>query len=593
MSSRTRKIIRMTNNCKVFLNYYCLIKDAPQKDIYVPQTNVLSINEWATNSSSTIIKDWLNDCDFQNIPVLEPIQVTNAEIDLNNDENKTFANLGVSKVNEGDEMSHLLNKEIIPQLVISNIVLKLPSTESKKNQYREDSDSDSIVPESICDDINDKCFNIFDEDSRESTTEEEISGSQSTLVVKEDIEPISEQIKKKKGSVKFIRCQYCHEDIISKNFLRHLQRHHSTENEVIKILNYPKNSKGRREALLLLRNSTNFDLFINGTVFDMMKGDKIAFQAKKDLLIAHFGESYLKKHKRECMTYVCSNRMRELARILIRYKELVKNDKVTFKELLHPINFDTVIQAVRDVAGYDPFKKTFKTPSLAMHLKLACDELIHLVMKETKGFKCSSQSEATIWIKNIKNFKKLIESRWNIELSSLAAKDLDEKKVEETITFTIRSKVQWGKGDVAIRNLAKKLNLKNPQDFTSNKLRKHIATVMQLLNLSADEMKQFSSFMGHTPKTIKTFTNGGISTSELEKPNHKSCIALPPAKTIRQVNEPLDQIENETISPNNSINKQQEKGQINKNRRKENKEEFEESKENKSNKKQKIKKRLV
>ncbi|KAK9707606.1 hypothetical protein QE152_g27742 [Popillia japonica] len=40
-------------------------------------------------------------------------------------------------------------------------------------------------------------------------------------------------------------------------------------------------------------------LRIKEQVFDIMRPDEIAFEAKKDLLIAHVGESYLKKHRRD------------------------------------------------------------------------------------------------------------------------------------------------------------------------------------------------------------------------------------------------------------------------------------------------------
>lgn len=100
----------------------------------------------------------------------------------------------------------------------------------------------------------------------------------------------------------------------------------------------------------------------------MMKGDDVAFEAKKDLLITHFEESYLKKHKKEQMMYPCSNRMRELARLLIRYRQIVNKINISFKELLHPKNFDAVVLTTREIAGYDPEKKTFKAPSLAMHM---------------------------------------------------------------------------------------------------------------------------------------------------------------------------------------------------------------------------------
>ena len=48
--------------------------------------------------------------------------------------------------------------------------------------------------------------------------------------------------------------------------MRHLERLHGTETAVQDILKYPKNSKQRRQALSLLRNATNFELYIGGTV---------------------------------------------------------------------------------------------------------------------------------------------------------------------------------------------------------------------------------------------------------------------------------------------------------------------------------------
>ncbi|XP_043472716.1 uncharacterized protein LOC122505273 [Leptopilina heterotoma] len=41
--------------------------------------------------------------------------------------------------------------------------------------------------------------------------------------------------------------------------------------------------------------------------------------------------------------------------------------------------------------------------------------------------------------------------------------------------------------------------------MSSNKLRKQIATVAQILNMSKEELRQFSKFMGHTEKTHAEF----------------------------------------------------------------------------------------
>ncbi|KAJ8940383.1 hypothetical protein NQ318_015776 [Aromia moschata] len=132
-------------------------------------------------------------------------------------------------------------------------------------------------------------------------------------------------------------------------------------------------------------------------IFDSMKGDNIYLQSKKDLLIVHFGNSYLKKHKREGLRYACSNRMRELSRLLISVRKMMENENMALKDILHPKYFDNVISPVRNIEGYDAFKKSFKGPSLAMHLgtslKLIYNELIHLILKKSQGFRCHSVVE--------------------------------------------------------------------------------------------------------------------------------------------------------------------------------------------------------
>nr|CAH7759144.1 unnamed protein product [Callosobruchus chinensis] len=528
---------------------------------------------------------------------------------------------------------------------------------------------------------------------------------------------------KMRGSRKSVRCKFCAEDVLSKNFVRHIENNHRDENEVKKCLIFPKGSKQRRNALILLRKGTNFDLYLDGVlrpyrqtevnestifypciyckglfkktylkrhskvctdqktvtdnnqsyrrfisdsqtfaacaldptnviskldvkeqVFDIMKGDNISFEAKKDLLIAHFGESYLKKHKRERKEYACSSRMRELSRLLIEYRVIVSDNTISLKDILLPKNFDTLLAATRQITGYDPIKKNFTAPSLAMHmgtyLKMICDELLHLIMKECPGFKCQSKEDTQSWQQDVKNLKKLIESRWNIEISSLANKDLQEKRwnkpqliplvsdikvfrdetlkmatnckqqfedgmddissykllvhctlallimfnrrrigdvqflkinnyknerktnfedfetaltdAEKVLTKSYKrvintgkgsraiiilvpkllqtfintllkyrnkyisseneyvfampqSRIQWGQGDVAIRFLAKRITLQHPEAISSNKLRKQIATVAQIMSLTKEDTKQFSKFMGHTEKTHSEF----------------------------------------------------------------------------------------
>ncbi|XP_043463978.1 uncharacterized protein LOC122499596 [Leptopilina heterotoma] len=520
-------------------------------------------------------------------------------------------------------------------------------------------------------------------------------------------------------------CPFCSEDVLSKNYVRHMKRMHKEEKEIKSLLSLPKKTKERRMAFDSFRKQTNFDLYINGTVrpqrqttdfklsafypciyckalikksyltrhslvcskkglktnafnqenhrnyltdsqtltacsidptnvisrlavkeqvFNIMKADKIAFEAKKDLLIVQFGDNYLKKHKRERKEYACSNRMRELSRLLIAFRETVNDNSVFFKDLIKPQNVDQILTAARKISGYDPVERTFNAPSLATHmgtyLKDMCCLLKALILKGSSGFCISNEEEREKRLRELNHFNDVITSSWNNEISSLANKDLQEKRwnkpllvplvsdikkfrdetlnlakeceekfkncVDDVVTYKTfvhcvlglvilfnrrrigdvqylkvqnyeresrsnftdfkkaltdsenalttkykrvvnsgkgsravvilvpellqklikilleerkkyislennyvfaipDSKIKWGQGDVAIRFLTKRIDLQYPEAMSSNKLRKQIATVAQILNMSKEESRQFSKFMGHTEKTHAEF----------------------------------------------------------------------------------------
>lgn len=71
--------------------------------------------------------------------------------------------------------------------------------------------------------------------------------------------------------------------------------------------------------------------------------------------------------------------------------------------------------------------------------------------------------------------------------------------------FTYPNTRHWIDGCTVIRKYATKCGAKHPELLTSCKLRKHIATVTQLLNLRENEIDQLAKFMGHTAKTHESF----------------------------------------------------------------------------------------
>lgn len=53
-------------------------------------------------------------------------------------------------------------------------------------------------------------------------------------------------------------------------------------------------------------------------------------------------------------------------------------------------------------------------------------------------------------------------------------------------------------GAAVIRKMATKSKVRNVSAITSTKLRKHLATLSQLFDISNSDLQQLSSFMGHT-----------------------------------------------------------------------------------------------
>ncbi|CAH0560630.1 unnamed protein product [Brassicogethes aeneus] len=447
-------------------------------------------------------------------------------------------------------------------------------------------------------------------------------------------------------NTEYYPCSQCRV-LLTKNYLpRHQKRC------VVQKINdnkfNPKSASQTLVACALDQNNTLHKLRVKEEVFSKMRADHISLTAKTDILICHFGENYLKKHKREQLHLACSNKIRELARFIIEFRKLTNNPKYCLQDIFIPRLFDTAIECAKKIGGYDATTKSYRSPSLSAHigtsLKQSCDLLIRLILKEDESvvFKINNKEET---LKNVKRFRELIETQWTTEISSLAFKDLNEKKwnkpiilpltqdilkfknyvteiankavtnltldknnkkefknlVEASLTLTIlfnrrrigdvqytllktytenvstvtsvnlkefenalteseknltkhykrlvtggkgsraiaillpitlqtyidlfikiRSEtnlvpdknpylfacpgtVKWTRGDVIIRRFAMNAGLKYPLQMSSNRFRKQIATVMQILNLNKEESEQFSTFMGHTEKTHNEF----------------------------------------------------------------------------------------
>lgn len=182
---------------------------------------------------------------------------------------------------------------------------------------------------------------------------------------------------------------------------------------------------------------------IKDEVFSIMRADDISAAAKTDPLICLYGEALLNKHKRQQMSIVVSNKIREMARLLLALKSITKIQGLF--EALKPELFQSFVSATKMISGYDYESNAFKAPSLVLHMgtsvKLVCDVMLKIVIEKRTfaGINWSKRDEKK---REIKDFQKLTERHWCTELSSLALKTLKERHWEKPSAIPLTSDIK-------------------------------------------------------------------------------------------------------------------------------------------------------
>ncbi|KAI4463222.1 hypothetical protein MML48_4g00004246 [Holotrichia oblita] len=236
-------------------------------------------------------------------------------------------------------------------------------------------------------------------------------------------------------------CPFC-KIILSKNYLRrHTKLCKLRKLNESETLENPYQSLAASQTLVAMASNTSktiSKLNIRNEVFSIMRPDDITYIVKTDPLIALYGEVYLKKHNKKQMRHPCSNEMRELARLLMQIRYRLQISDCSLADILVPENFDTIVISAKVVGGFNEVDKTFKAPSVSMHLgtslKKVCDILYAELLKKNGDF-LSEHDEAKI--QNVERLKQLIVSQWTNEVAGLALKDLNEKKWNKPVVLPL------------------------------------------------------------------------------------------------------------------------------------------------------------
>lgn len=238
----------------------------------------------------------------------------------------------------------------------------------------------------------------------------------------------------KKSGTKYYVCNHCL-GYYTKHFLcKHIKKCRNKPNNTLE----GKNCLAASQTFMAMVNAKNSNFLktarVKEEVFSIMRPDDISETVKNDALICLYGEVLLSKHKRQQIVNVISNKMREMGRLLTILKHMY-GIKCLF-DALKPKLFQYLVLATKEISGYDMDTKSFKAPSLALHmgtnLKIVCDVAYKLIL-EKKHLPGIEWTDQKIRKTEIKDLKKLIEGHWCNELSSLALKNLKEKQWEKPI----------------------------------------------------------------------------------------------------------------------------------------------------------------
>lgn len=111
-----------------------------------------------------------------------------------------------------------------------------------------------------------------------------------------------------------------------------------------------------------------------------MRVDEISKTVIGDILICSYGESQLNRHKRVQLATMVSNKLRELGRLIIVLKQMTGLQR--FLDVLKPEFFDNLLTATKIISGYDDSNKSFKAPSLALHMRTRLIQICDIATKD-------------------------------------------------------------------------------------------------------------------------------------------------------------------------------------------------------------------
>ena len=162
-------------------------------------------------------------------------------------------------------------------------------------------------------------------------------------------------------------------------------------------------------------------------VITSMHSDELSTLVGKDDILLIFGESLLKKYG-ICRKNDISQRLRQLARLLIECRNKIEDSTLSFNDLLCSDKFDICIEGAHSVCGLNitnDGRREFKIPSLALRL----GHLLGKMVAAKQGF--CLRNNNTEGLKEAERFGLLLQGEWTDTIATTAHNTLRRRKDQD------------------------------------------------------------------------------------------------------------------------------------------------------------------
>ncbi|XP_062419595.1 uncharacterized protein LOC134132279 isoform X3 [Pungitius pungitius] len=228
----------------------------------------------------------------------------------------------------------------------------------------------------------------------------------------------------------YVHCVYCKGLFVRKELWRHLRRcpskKHTEDTGTAQVL-----------ALADVADSTFSQAISPGVwkILGNMKQDEVASVVRNDFLILQLGQSLYNKHGSDSTKFeYIRQKVREMGRLLLSLRK--KCSIFSFEDAVKPNNFYKVIEAVKDVAGYDEEKHSYRTPSLALKLGHSLKKIGDIILCRAIA------AEDEEMMKVSERFTKLCSKEWSELVSHNALSTLSKAKFNKPSTIPFTQDVQ-------------------------------------------------------------------------------------------------------------------------------------------------------